>query len=162
MNIKSEKVSDFNAIHVAQAGNSAKVELAGLKSLLTSPESRNVNVSSLTTDRNLPVIVGPPALPSPLSYKVWVFKIFEKKGGSDFFLKKGGVGKKGGITYFHTNQPFPELSFWVFGMSVFYLFTSFLSVLFACHRKNLLLFHLINRYGSTKWIIFEKKRHCWK
>ena len=70
MNIKSGKVSDFNAIHVAQAGNSAKVELAGLKSLLTSPESRNVNVSSLTTDRNLPVIVGPPALPSPLPYKV--------------------------------------------------------------------------------------------
>ena len=70
MNIKSGKVSDFNATHVAQAGNSAKVELAGLKSLLTSLESRNVNVSSLTTDRNLPVIVGPPALPSPLPYKV--------------------------------------------------------------------------------------------
>ena len=34
-----------------------------------------------------------------------VFEIFEKRGGSNFFHKKGSVGKKkgGGINYFHTN-----------------------------------------------------------
>ena len=32
------------------------------------------------------------------------FSNFSKKGGFDFFHKKGGVGKKGrGITFFHTN-----------------------------------------------------------
>ena len=37
--------------------------------------------------------------------------------GSDFSYEKGGVGKIGGcfkkgcITYFHTSQPFPVLSF---------------------------------------------------
>ena len=43
---------------------------------------------------------------------VWVFEIFRKKGGSNFFHKKGSFGnvgggggyfKKGGITYSHTN-----------------------------------------------------------
>ena len=38
--------------HVARAGNSAKLELAGLKSLLTSLEPRNVTISSLTTERH--------------------------------------------------------------------------------------------------------------
>ena len=38
--------------HVARAGNSAKLELAGLKLLLTSLESRNVTISSLTTERH--------------------------------------------------------------------------------------------------------------
>ena len=50
MNSKSGEIVDFNVIHVAQAENSAKVELAGLKLLLTSLELRNVTVSSLTTD----------------------------------------------------------------------------------------------------------------
>ena len=47
----------------------------------------------------------PPPPPSPPFMKGgggggrgWVFKIFEKKGGgSDFFHKKGGVGKIGGL-----------------------------------------------------------------
>ena len=30
-------------------------------------------------------------------------EIFEKRGGSDFFHKIGGLSKKRGITYFHTN-----------------------------------------------------------
>ena len=43
---------------------------------------------------------------------LWVFEIFQKKGGSDFCHKKRGVGKlgwggggveKGGIIYFHTD-----------------------------------------------------------
>ena len=41
---------------------------------------------------------------------LWVFEIFEKKWGSNFCHKKGGVGKlgggeveKGGIIYFHTD-----------------------------------------------------------
>ena len=38
--------------HVARAGNSAKLELAGLKLLLTSLESRNVTISSLTTEQH--------------------------------------------------------------------------------------------------------------
>ena len=42
----------MNVIHAAQARNSAKVELAGVKSLLTSLESSNVTVSSLMTNRH--------------------------------------------------------------------------------------------------------------
>ena len=55
MNSKSGEILYFNVIHVAQAGNSAKIELGSLKSLLTSSKSRNVTGSSLTTDRNLQV-----------------------------------------------------------------------------------------------------------
>ena len=39
----------------------------------------------------------------------------------------------------------------------FCLFTTFLSVLFIFHRKNLVLKHLINRYGFSKQISFERK-----
>ena len=52
MNSKPREILDFNVIHVPQAGNSAKMELAGLKLLLTSLESRNITVSSLTTDQH--------------------------------------------------------------------------------------------------------------
>ena len=45
---------------------------------------------------------------------------------------------------------------------VFCLFTPFLSVLFVLHRKNLVLYHLINRCDFYKWTIFEKKRHYGK
>ena len=43
---------------------------------------------------------------------------------------------------------------------VFCLFTSFLSVLFVFHRKNLVLYHVI--YDFYRWIISEKKRCCGK
>ena len=52
MNSKSGEILDFNVIHVAQEEYSEKMELAGLKSLLTSQESRNVTVTFLTTDRH--------------------------------------------------------------------------------------------------------------
>ena len=45
---------------------------------------------------------------------------------------------------------------------VFCLFTPFLSVLFAFHRKNLALLHLMNRYATSKRVIFIKRRHCGK
>ena len=46
-------------------------------------------------------IVGTPAPPpSFIKGGGWVFKIFEKKGGSNFFHKKGGVGEIGGDDYF--------------------------------------------------------------
>ena len=45
-----EKFLDFNVIHVAQGKNSTKMELAGLKLLLTLFELSNVTVGSLTTD----------------------------------------------------------------------------------------------------------------
>ena len=47
----------------------------------------------------------------------WVFKIFAKRKSSEFSLKlegwynRGFVLKKRVITYFHTNLPFPVLSF---------------------------------------------------
>ena len=80
--------------------------------------------------------------------------------------KKGGVGKimgvilkKGvGITYFHTNPFQSYMSFSEPLVCAFCLFIPFLS-LFVFHRKNLVLWHLINRYDFCKWIIFGKKRH---
>ena len=46
-------------------------------------------------------IVGTSASPpSFIKDGGWVFKIFEKKGGSNFFHKRGGVGKIGGDYYF--------------------------------------------------------------
>ena len=45
-----EKFLDFNVIHVAQGRNSTKMDLAGLKLLLTLFELRNVTVGSLTTE----------------------------------------------------------------------------------------------------------------
>ena len=47
MDGKSGEILDFNVIHVCQTGNPAKMELAGLKSLLLSLETSNVTVSSL-------------------------------------------------------------------------------------------------------------------
>ena len=41
---------DFNVIHVALAGDFAKMELAGVKFMLTSLEFRIVTISSLRTD----------------------------------------------------------------------------------------------------------------
>ena len=84
--------------------------------------------------------------------------------------KKGGVGKivgvilkkGGGITYFHTNPFQSYMSFSEPLVCAFCLFIPFLSLLFVFHRKNLALWHLINRYDFHKWIIFEKKRHCRK
>lgn len=73
-------------------------------------------------------------------------KFLEKGWASDFSHEKRGVGKigeivlkKGGLTYFHTNQPF----------SVLCLVTLFPSILFVFHGKNLLLLNLINRYMTS-------------
>ena len=68
---------------------------------------------------------------------------------------RGGVLKKGGITYSDTNEPFSVLSFseCLVCVCVFCLFTPFLSVLFLFYRKNLVLQHLINRYMT--FLIFE-------
>ena len=52
MNSKSGEILDFYVIHEAQVENSAKMELAGPKSLLTSLESMNVTVNSLMTDQH--------------------------------------------------------------------------------------------------------------
>ena len=56
-------------------------------------------------------------LGTPLYKGKFEFSNFSKKGGSNFTHKKGEVDeiggvvlKKGGITYFNTNQPFPVLS----------------------------------------------------
>ena len=53
-------------------------------------------------------------LGTPLYKGKFEFSNFSKKGGSNFTHKKGEVDeiggvvlKKGGITYFNTNQPFP-------------------------------------------------------
>ena len=84
------------------------------------------------------------------SWNCLLYRNFCKMGGGDgiqiFFIKRG-VGKIGGcfkkvdITYFLLTNPFQCL------VCVFFcLFTSFLSVLFVFHRKNLVLLHLLNRY----------------
>ena len=81
-------------------------------------------------------------------------KFFQKRGeGSDFFHKKGRVGKigrvaskNGGITYFHTKffQCYLSLSLVIVK---FCLFTPFLSALFVFHRKEITL--LISVYWSV-------------
>ena len=63
---------------------------------------------------------------------VLVFEIFEKREGSDFFHKKGRSGKiEGGVSILKK------------GVSLIVIltspFTPFLLVLFAFHRKNLIL-----------------------
>ena len=52
MNSQSGEILDFHVVHVAKAGNSAKMELAGLKFLLQSMEERNLTINLLTTDRH--------------------------------------------------------------------------------------------------------------
>ena len=80
---------------------------------------------------------------------------------SDFSSHKNGeigkigevVLKRSGITYFHTNLPFPVLPFSeclvCVSVCLFCLFTPFLSLLFVFHRKNLVLQHLINKYVTS-------------
>ena len=85
-------------------------------------------------------------------------------------LREGGGGRgrgEGGSLIIILTKPFG-----VFGVCVCvhvclcfcfgFLFTPFLS-LFVFHRKNIVLWHLINRYITfTSCLIFEKKRHSGK
>ena len=81
-------------------------------------------------------IVGTPSLPLPATplYKggegVWVFKFFEKKGGSDFSHKKGRVGKIGaGISLIFIKTNLPSVIFlWVFAVCVLFIYIISISI----------------------------------
>lgn len=55
MNKDSGQILDFCVIHVANAGNSGKMELTGLHNLLGTFEENGVEIDSLTTDRHVQV-----------------------------------------------------------------------------------------------------------